>query len=63
MKITYTDYFNTIKELIYAKKLIKHLLSLPYGYCDVLTDDMKQDILRAENFTKWVEEKYKDYDF
>jgi len=63
MKITDIEYFNTIKELIYAKKLIKNLLSLPYDYCDVLTDDMKQDVLRAEDFTKWVEEKYKDYDF
>lgn len=63
MKITDIEYFNTIKELIYAKKLIKNLLNLPYDYCDVLTDDMKQYILKAEDFTKWVEEKYKDYDF
>lgn len=63
MKITDIEHSNTIKELIYAKKLIKNLLNLSYDYCDVLTDDMKQDILRAEDFTKWVEEKYKDYDF
>lgn len=63
MKITNIEYSNTIKELIYAKKLIKNLLNLSYGYYDVFTDDMKQYILQAKKFTEWVEEKYKDYDF
>lgn len=64
MKITNIEHSNTIKELIYAKKLIKNLLNLPYNYSDVFTDDMKRDIiLKAEDFTKWVEEKYKNYDF
>lgn len=58
-----TEHSNTIKELIYVKKLIKILLNLSHDYYDVFTDDMKQCILKVEDFTKWVEEKYKDYNF
>ena len=58
-----TEHSNTIKELIYAKKLIKILLNLSNDYYDMFTDDMKQYILQAKKFTEWVEEKYKNYDF
>lgn len=63
MRITNIEHLNTIKELIYAKKLIKILSNLSYDYCDVFTDNMKQYILKAEDFIQCVEEKYKDYDF
>ena len=38
------------KENKEAREIIGNLLQLPYDYVDVLTDEMKEDIKRAEQF-------------
>ena len=44
-------YFELLEEkLNTAKQIISNLLSLPYGYCNVLTDKMKGYITEAEEF-------------